>query len=72
MALDWWHVSLILVDKYTCLEDFVREKMDRLRVEWSGAMEELQRLPKGPCGYMGGCQNYGPFLGPYYNTAPNI
>ena len=23
-------------------------------------------------GYMGGCQNYGPFLGPYYNTAPNI
>ena len=20
--------------------------------------------------YMGGCQNYGPFLGPYYNTAP--
>ena len=22
--------------------------------------------------YMAGCQNYGPFLGPYYNTAPNI
>ena len=22
--------------------------------------------------YMGGCQNYGPFLGPYYSTAPNI
>ena len=22
--------------------------------------------------YVGGCQNYGPFLGPYYNTAPNI
>ena len=22
--------------------------------------------------YMGGCQNYGPFLGPYYHTAPNI
>ena len=21
---------------------------------------------------MGGCQNYGPFLVPYYNTAPNI
>ena len=21
---------------------------------------------------MVGCQNYGPFLGPYYNTAPNI
>ena len=22
--------------------------------------------------YMGGCQNYGPFVDPYYNTAPNI
>ena len=22
--------------------------------------------------YVGGCQNYGPFLGPYYNTAPII
>ena len=21
---------------------------------------------------MRGCQNYGPFLDPYYNTAPNI
>ena len=29
----------------------------------------------GPCNqtcHMGGCQNYGPFLDPYYNTAPNI
>ena len=32
-------------------------------------------IPKGPCNpnsYMGGCQDYGPFLGPYYNTAPII
>ena len=21
---------------------------------------------------MGACQNYGPFLGPYYNTGPNL
>ena len=21
---------------------------------------------------MGNCQNYGPFLGPYYNTEPNL
>ena len=21
---------------------------------------------------LGGCQNWGPFLGPYYNTTPNI
>ena len=24
------------------------------------------------CIHMGGCQHYGPFLDPYYNTAPNI
>ena len=24
------------------------------------------------CPHMGGCQNYGTFLDPYYNTAPNI
>ena len=24
------------------------------------------------CIQLGGCQNYGPFLGPYYNTATNI
>ena len=23
-------------------------------------------------GYMGGCQSYGPFLGPYFYTAPII
>ena len=22
--------------------------------------------------HMGDCQNYGPFLGPYYNTGPNL
>ena len=22
--------------------------------------------------YMGDCQNYGPFLGPYYNTGPSL
>ena len=22
--------------------------------------------------YLGDCQNYGPFLGPYYNTGPNL
>ena len=23
-------------------------------------------------GYVGDCQSYGPFLGPYYNTGPNL
>ena len=22
--------------------------------------------------YLGDCQNYGPFLGPYYSTGPNL
>ena len=26
----------------------------------------------GNIGYMGSCQNYGPFLDPDYNTAPNF
>ena len=26
----------------------------------------------GKATHMGGCQNYGPKLDPYYNTAPNI
>ena len=36
----------------------------------------VQEEQEGP-GYkyhehMGDCQNYGPFLGPYYNTGPNL
>ena len=31
----------------------------------------LSRMPS-EAEHMGGCQNYGPFLGPYYNTAPII
>ena len=26
----------------------------------------------GIIGVLGDCQNYGPFLDPYYNTAPNM
>ena len=29
-------------------------------------------LAAGSESHMGGCQNYGPFLGPYYDTAPII
>ena len=29
-------------------------------------------LQQGSKRFMGVCQNYGPFLGPYYNTAPII
>ena len=35
-------------------------------------LRQLQKQFCSGCSYIGGCQNYGPFLGPYYNTAPNI
>ena len=39
---------------------------------WNGERWALW-MPEGQAGssgvHMGGCQNYGPFLGPYYNTA---
>ena len=37
-------------------------------------MAELQvrDVRSGCLIHMGGCQNDGPFLGPHYNTAPNI
>ena len=35
-----------------------------------GIMEK--RMETTIMGYMGGCQNYGPFLDSHYNTAPNI
>ena len=34
--------------------------------------ECLETFESKPKANMGGCQNYGPFLDPYYNTAPNI
>ena len=35
--------------------------------------QQLRAIPfETPQIYMGGCQNYGSFLDPYYNTAPNI
>ena len=42
----------------------------------AGGMDGLQGpalcQALGPQVYLGGCQNYGPFLDPCYNTAPNI
>ena len=42
-------------------------------------LKELKAPPPPPppdssgiCMQRGGCQNYGPFLGPYYSTAPII
>ena len=35
-------------------------------------ISEPERCNSSPSRYMGDCQNYGPFLGPYYNTGPNL
>ena len=50
-----------------------------LGVEFPLLMTDLQQVNAGEAslivpserGYMGDCQNYGPFFGPYYNTGPN-
>ena len=34
-------------------------------------MEELDGFSHSTLPHVGGCQNYGPFLDPYCNTAPN-
>ena len=41
-------------------------------VESTRATESLRRLFGFLESHLGGCQNYGPFWGPYYNTAPII
>ena len=45
-----------------------RVKAKRPRVQ---GLVMLKMLKSGPL-EKDGCQNYGPFLGPHYNTAPNI
>ena len=36
-----------------------------------GFVYEKCHYPNHCCFYMGGFRNYGPFLDPYYNAAPN-
>ena len=57
-------------------ETILQEQGD---VEEIHSWELTWKLKRGPIkttvplkrGYMGGCQNYGPFLGPCSNTGPN-
>ena len=37
-----------------------------------GYMGDNEKMETTIMGYMGDCQNYGPFLGPYFNTGPNV
>ena len=43
----------------------------RLRISESSVQSMATANVMGPT-YMGSCQNYGPFLGPFHNTAPII
>ena len=43
-----------------------------LRLDHAGRENARLEIPQIPSRDLGGCQNYGPFLGPYYTTAPNI
>ena len=71
--------STLLEDKHDRLKTGFRVLVSGLRVcilDSMGIMEKKMETTTmgyiGIIGYMGGCQNYGPFLGPHYNTAPNI
>ena len=44
----------------------------QLRSEIGALGADGDRKEKNRNVYLGGCQNYGPFLAPFYNTAPNI
>ena len=46
-------------------------RTDDARDEKPKARDEGLKF-QNPWKDVGGCQNYGPFLGPYYNTAPTI
>ena len=52
------------------LEDSIRQGRQRF---FSGASKGgVKEISSKIVEYLGGCQNYGPFLDPYYNVAPNI
>ena len=59
-------------------QGFRGSALGSLRAPGGPASELLPRPSKVPflgiylVVYVGGCQNYGPFLGPRYNTAPII
>ena len=41
-------------------------------IELQGTSRSQEHDPSWGVPYLGGCQNYGPFLGPCYNTAPIV
>ena len=64
-----------LTDQVSGMRRGVHARIGTLKSEGSkGGVQEggVQEIRLDIVEYMGGCQNYGPFLDPYYNTAPNI
>ena len=62
------HLEQVLNPKFKLL-DF---KLNFRHITWYHRRSCLQYTLIEQETQMGGCQNYGPFLVPYYNTAPNI
>ena len=59
-------------DTRTYLPAYIRTARESRRLLDGGAKLMTKTLRPSAQNYMGGCQNYGPFLGPHYNTAPII
>ena len=49
-----------------CIRKATHLKIPRL----STGLDKMLATTTPSCKYAGDCQNYGPFLGPYYNTGP--
>ena len=49
-----------------------KEKPERQLLKRYRRVQGAQKAKSMLCNKLDGCQNYGPFWGPYYNTAPNI
>ena len=67
-SLTWFNYRKILPKSGRGLQGWFSETLESMLQSASGVRDDIGYYR----GYMGGCQNYGPFLGPYYNTAPNI
>ena len=54
------------------MADFLRHDLERYCFRCGTPQPILSEPIKNRSHILGSCQNYGPFLVPYYNTAPSI
>ena len=69
-------IRRLLACKATCFLDEGGERKPQIGLRTPVLSYPVRLSPQNwhglACFYMGGCQNYGPFLDPYYNTGPNL